>query len=148
MSKKTAGGSPQARNGGARPLVRPLSPHLQIWRFHATMLGSILHRMTGVGLVAGAIAVVAWLVALALGVDAYACFVAYAASPLGLLVWFLFSIAAFYHLAAGIRHLIWDTGAGLSIKTANALTNFSFVFTVVATAAFWAWLVMTGKVQP
>jgi len=148
MSKKTAGGSPSARNGGSGPLVRPLSPHLQIWRWHVTMLGSILNRAAGVGLVAGAFAVVGWLVALALGPECYAGFVAYAGSPIGLLVWVAFSAAAFYHLTAGVRHLIWDVGAGLSLKSANALTHWSILLAAVATVAFWAWLVMSGKVQP
>lgn len=147
MSQSNAGASSKARNGGARPLVRPLSPHLQIWRWHVTMLGSILHRASGVGLYAGAIAVVAWIVCLTLGGDAYQGYLAVAASPVGMLVWFLLSAGAFYHLASGLRHLLWDLGAGLNPKTANTLTNLSLWFGVLATLAFWGLMFASGKVQ-
>jgi succinate dehydrogenase / fumarate reductase cytochrome b subunit len=147
MSQSNAGVSPKARNSVAKPLVRPLSPHLQVWRWHVTMLGSILHRASGVALYAGAVAVVAWLAALSLGEDAYACFLAVSASPVGLLVWFGLSAAAFYHLASGLRHLVWDLGAGLNPKTANLLTHLSLWFGVLATIGLWAALFASGKVQ-
>ncbi|WP_298126146.1 succinate dehydrogenase, cytochrome b556 subunit [Brevundimonas sp.] len=125
---------------------RPLSPHLQVWRWHVTMLGSILHRVTGSALVGGVILVALWLGALAFGPEAYATFVALAGSPLGLLVWIGLSLAAFYHLAAGVRHLIWDTGAGLTPRAANLLSSLSIAFAVVATIALWVALFVTGKV--
>lgn len=143
MSNASAGSAGKARN---KPIVRPMSPHLQVWRWHVTMLGSILHRASGVALYVGAFAVVAWLAALAAGPEVYAQFVACAASPLGLLVWFGLSAAAFYHLASGLRHLLWDTGAGLSPKTASALSTLSIWFAVIATVAFWAVLFASGKV--
>ena len=126
--------------------IRPTSPHLQIWRWHVTMLGSILHRITGSGLVGGAVLVALWLGALAFGPGAYDTFAGLAGSPLGLIVWFALSLAGFYHLASGIRHLIWDTGAGLSPKGASTLTTVTLVFTVVAALAFWGWLFASGKV--
>ena len=125
---------------------RPLSPHLQVWRWHVTMLGSILHRVTGSALVGGVILVALWLGTLAFGPEAYATFVTLAGSPLGLLVWFGLSLAAFYHLAAGVRHLIWDTGAGLTPRAANLLSSLSIAFAVVATIALWVGLFVTGKV--
>ncbi|MBL0948883.1 succinate dehydrogenase, cytochrome b556 subunit [Brevundimonas sp.] len=126
--------------------IRPTSPHLQIWRWHVTMLGSILHRITGSGLAGGAVLVALWLGALAFGPEAYDTFVGLAGSPLGLLVWFALSLAGFYHLAAGIRHLIWDVGVGLSPRTSSALTTVTLVFAVVASLAFWGWLFASGKV--
>lgn len=125
---------------------RPLSPHLQVWRWHVTMLGSILHRVTGSALVGGVILVALWLGTLAFGPEAYATFVTLAGSPLGLLVWFGLSLAAFYHLAAGVRHLIWDTGTGLTPRAANRLSSLSIAFAVVATIALWVGLFVTGKV--
>jgi succinate dehydrogenase / fumarate reductase cytochrome b subunit len=147
MSEAKAGAGGANRAGVARPIVRPVSPHLQVWRWHVTMLASILHRVSGVALYVGAILVVGWLAALAAGADAYAVFVQYAGSPLGLLVWFGLSAASFYHLASGLRHLVWDTGAGLSPKTASALAAASLWFAVLATPAFWAWLFLSGKVS-
>ncbi|MBW8880886.1 MAG: succinate dehydrogenase, cytochrome b556 subunit [Asticcacaulis sp.] len=128
------------------PPTRPLSPHLQIWRWHVTMLSSILHRVTGSAAVAGIVLVAAWLVCLGLGRETYTVFVTYAGSPLGLLVWFGLSLAGFVHLTGGIRHLIWDTGAAFEPKTADALATWTLLLGVVLTLAFWGALFATGKV--
>ena len=120
---------------------RPLSPHLQIWRWHITMFSSIMHRVTGSASVAGLILIAAWLVCLALGRDVYTVFVTYAASPLGLLVWFGLSLAGFVHLTGGLRHLIWDTGASFEPKKADALAFWTMALGVVMTIAFWAYLI-------
>lgn len=126
--------------------VRPLSPHLQVWRWHVTMLASILHRVTGGALSVGAVLIGLWLLALAFGPEAYATFTGWMGSPLGLLVWFGLTVSLAYHLAAGVRHLIWDAGEGLSPKSANALSTASIVFGAVAAVVFWAALFMTGRV--
>ena len=126
--------------------VRPLSPHLQIWRFHLTMAGSILNRLAAGALSFGALFVVAWLAAAAFGSDAYARFASIMGSQLGLLVWFGLSLAGAYHLTAGVRHLIWDTGAGLTPKTATHLTIISMVAAVVIVVVFWGALFMSGRV--
>jgi len=125
---------------------RPLSPHLQVWRWHITMFASILNRITGVGTVIGFIAVAAWLVCLALGPEAYTLFMMYGKSPLGLLVWFGLSLSAFVHLMGGVRHLIWDTGAGFTPKAADQLALWTMLIGVALTVAFWAILFATGKV--
>lgn len=126
---------------------RPLSPHLQVWRFHVTMTASILHRITGSALIAGVVLVALWLGALAFGPEAYARFAGLAGSPLGLIVWIGLTLAGFYHLFSGVRHLIWDTGAGLTPRTADALAWASILGSIVATIAFWALLFGTGRVQ-
>lgn len=126
--------------------VRPLSPHLQVWRWHVTMLASILVRVSGGALAVGALFVVGWLAALAFGPDAYAAWTAWMGSPLGLLVWLGLTAALAYHFAGGVRHLIWDTGEGLTPKSANLLSTLSIAFAVVVTIAFWAGLFMTGRV--
>ncbi len=149
MSQANAGASKARKDAPAAvrpPKPRPLSPHLQVWRWHVTMLGSILHRVTGVGLYVGAFVVVAWVAALAAGPEAYTVFLTFAAHPLALIVWVGLSACAFYHLASGLRHLIWDTGLGLKPPTANVLANLSIWFAVIATAAFWAGLYLTGRI--
>ena len=125
---------------------RPLSPHLQVWRFHATMWGSILNRGAAIALSVGALFVAAWLAAAAFGHDAYDRFVAVMGSPLGLLIWFGLTLAATYHLTAGIRHLTWDMGEGLTPKSATTLTWISMIAAIVITLGFWALLFATGKV--
>ncbi len=127
--------------------VRPLSPHLQVWRFHTTMWGSILNRMAAGALSVGSLFVVAWLAALAFGPEAYDGFVDVMGSPLGLLIWFGLTCAGAYHLTAGIRHLIWDAGSGLTPKSADALTVVSFVAAAVIAIGFWVLLFVSGKVS-
>ena len=130
----------QSNAGPARPLVRPLSPHLQVWRWHVTMLGSILHRATGVALYVGAAVVTAWLACAAAGPDAYGAFAHLGSSLIGLVVWIGLTLSAAYHFAAGVRHLVWDTGAGLTKKTASTLATLSIWFGVIVTAGFWIWM--------
>ncbi|MDI1281328.1 MAG: succinate dehydrogenase / fumarate reductase cytochrome b subunit [Brevundimonas sp.] len=125
---------------------RPLSPHLQVWRWHVTMAASILHRISGSALSAGAVLVGIWLLALACGPEVYATFTGLSASPLGLLVWFGLTLALTYHLASGIRHLVWDMGEGLEPKTASLLSSLSIWIGLLAGVAFWAWLFMSGSV--
>ncbi len=126
--------------------VRPLSPHLQIWRWHVTMLASILNRMTGGALSVGAVLVFVWLMALAFGPDAYATFTGWMGSPLGLLVWFGLTVALCLHFAGGVRHLIWDDGRSLSINAADALSWASMMGGVGIAIAFWAFLFTSGRV--
>ena len=117
--------------------ARPISPHVQVWRWHITMFASIAHRVTGVGLYGGALILAAWAVSLAAGPDAYAVFKAVLGSLLGKLVLFALTVSAFYHLAAGVRHLIWDTGRGLEPKKADVACLASIVFGVAAAVLLW-----------
>ncbi|WP_292108813.1 succinate dehydrogenase, cytochrome b556 subunit [Brevundimonas sp.] len=126
--------------------VRPLSPHLQIWRFHTTMWGSILNRFAAGALSVGSLFIGGWLAAAAFGPDAYAGYAAFMGSPLGLLIWFGITCAAAYHLTAGVRHLVWDAGAGLTPKAADALTVVSFIAALVISVGFWIVLFASGKV--
>lgn len=100
---------------------RPLSPHLSVYRMHRyTLLTSMLNRITGIVLAAGVILLVYWLMAAASGPGAYA----HAQALLGLWVFkalFVVLLGVFsYHLCAGIRHLIWDTGRGLERAQSRA----------------------------
>jgi len=126
---------------------RALSPHLQVWRWHITMFASIMHRVTGFGATAGLIMVVAWLVSLGLGREAYTAFLSFAASPFGLLIWFLFSLAGCVHLTGGIRHWIWDLVIGFKPQAANQMAFWSLAAGLVLTLAFWACLFASGKVS-
>ena len=120
------------------PRARPLSPHLQVWRWHITLFASIATRVSGIAIYAGMFLVMGWAIALASGPDAYATYTGLLGSPLGLLVLFGMTVALFYHLAGGLRHLFWDSGAGFLPKTANASAWAAIVFAVVASIAVWA----------
>jgi succinate dehydrogenase / fumarate reductase cytochrome b subunit len=131
---------------GLRP--RPVSPNIQldggIWRWHITMAASILHRASGMALYVGALVAMALALSLAAGPDAYAAFAGLAGSILGRLVLIGLTLAVFYHLANGIRHLVWDAGYGFEPKTADNTAWLVIVVAIVATAAFWAMILFTG----
>ncbi|MGY6554656.1 MAG: succinate dehydrogenase, cytochrome b556 subunit [Wenzhouxiangella sp.] len=99
---------------------RPLSPHLQIYRPQLTSVLSISHRFAGVILSAGLVMIVAWLLALASGPDAYERLSAVVFSWPGLLILLVWMQALFYHLLNGIRHLLWDAGWMLDLNKAYA----------------------------
>ncbi|HLY45057.1 MAG TPA: succinate dehydrogenase, cytochrome b556 subunit [Stellaceae bacterium] len=94
---------------------RPLSPHLQVYRWQLTSVLSILHRLAGIALSGGTILLVWWLVAAAEGPQSYATVQAFLGSWIGLLMLFGWSLALFYHLCNGLRHLVWDSGHGLEL---------------------------------
>ena len=92
--------------------ARPISPHLQIYRWYFSMALSILHRATGIALTAALPLFVWWLVALASGPGAYAYAEAAMTSILGRLVMFGLTFVIMLHTALGVRHLVWDAGYG------------------------------------
>ena len=123
---------------------RPLSPHLQVYRWQITMTMSILHRATGIALVVGAFALAWWLLAVAAGGEAYASAAACLASPLGKVVLFGFSLSLVYHLLNGIRHLLWDSGWGFEIPEVYRSGYTVAVLTVVLTALIWFFALRGG----
>ena len=124
---------------------RPLSPHLQVWRWHITMWSSILHRVTGCALYGTILIAAGWAIALASGPFTYAAYLGYVGSPLGKLVLFGATVSIFFHLANGIRHLMWDAGEGLNPKTADMTAAAAIAFSIAASAAVWVIALMTGK---
>ena len=116
---------------------RPLSPHLSVYRWPITMTVSILHRATGIAMSVGLVILVTWLFDAAIGRGSYDQFVAVAGSPVGTLLLVAWSFAFFFHLANGVRHLVWDSGRGFEKKTANASAWFVILFAVVMTGLFW-----------
>lgn len=108
------------------------------------MATSILHRFTGIALYGGALIAAAWAVSLASGPEVYGAYKAVMGSFLGKVVLFGLTLSAFYHLGNGIRHLMWDTGHGLDVKTANATAVGVIAFAVAATLAVWVIAGMTG----
>jgi succinate dehydrogenase / fumarate reductase cytochrome b subunit len=117
---------------------RPLSPHLQIYRWQLTSVLSILHRAAGVALSAGAVVLVWWLVAVAAGEPAYSQVQNFLRSPIGIVLLAGWSAALFYHLCNGIRHLVWDSGHGFDLKTTYRSGWLVLAGTVLLTAAAWA----------
>lgn len=117
----------------AKRVERPLSPHLQIYRWHIPMLTSILTRITGHALVAGVLLGVWWLLAAATSDDYFAVADAVATSWFGDLVFTGSLWAMWYHYLAGLRHLYYDAGRGLDIPTAEKLGWACIIGSVVLT---------------
>ena len=122
---------------------RPLSPHLQIYRWQITMVLSILHRMTGVALGGGAVLLTWWLVAAAAAPEAFAAAKAVLGSWFGRAVLLGFTWAFFYHLCNGVRHLAWDAGWGFDLKTMTrsgwAVVGASAALTLLAWSLAYGW---------
>jgi succinate dehydrogenase / fumarate reductase cytochrome b subunit len=118
---------------------RPLSPHLQIYRWPVTMATSIIHRATGLALAAGTLLVAWWLIAVSLGAEQYDAFSALARSPAGQLVLFGFVWSLAFHVLNGIRHLAWDIGYGFDVPTANRSGVLVVTLSLFAAIALFAY---------
>ena len=123
-------------------MERPLSPFMfPTWyRFQITSLMSILHRLTGIALAVGSIVLGWWLVAVAAGGELFEATHAVIASPIGVLLLFGWSVAFFYHLCNGIRHLAWDAGYGFEIRKAYLSGYGVLAATVVLTVVAWLYV--------
>lgn len=122
---------------------RPLSPHLQIWKWGPHMFVSILHRVTGDGMAFAGLGVLLWwLGSLAGGAESYATFQWAMTTPIGYLVLVGISWAFFSHMCSGLRHLVLDTGAGYELTTNKTWALVCPIVGVLLTAVFWALLLL------
>ncbi len=117
--------------------VRPLSPHLQVYKPQMTSVLSILHRITGIGLTAALPVLVWWLVALSQGAEPYNAVMDCLKSPIGKLFLMGWAWALSYHLCAGIRHLLWDAGWGFELKQVYASAKIMLGATALLTLLLW-----------
>jgi succinate dehydrogenase / fumarate reductase cytochrome b subunit len=120
-----------------RPVHRPLSPHLQVYRPQLTSMLSILHRATGMALSVGALYLATWVIYAAASPEAYAMFQSFNTSIVGRIVLGGWLFCAFYHLANGIRHLFWDAGYGFELKDAYRSGWIVVSVSLIATAVSW-----------
>jgi len=123
---------------------RPLSPHLQIYRWQIGNSLSILHRFTGIALAAGLLVLCYWLVALASGEDSFRSAQRALASPLGIACLIGFTFAFLYHLLNGVRHLFWDLGLGFERGARHASGWLAVLGAVALTIGVWA-LIWHGR---
>jgi len=117
--------------------ARPLSPHLQIYKPQLTSALSIFHRLSGIALTFGLLVLTAWLVALASGPEAYNSFAGYTHSILGQIILFGLTLAFFFHLCCGIRHLMWDAGLFMDIKDVYKTGHIALAVTIILTLVVW-----------
>ncbi|MCD7097263.1 succinate dehydrogenase, cytochrome b556 subunit [Stenotrophomonas sp. MMGLT7] len=123
---------------------RPLSPHLQVYRWQIQMATSILHRGTGIVLSLGALVIAAGLLALMLGPDHWNCFAALAGAWYGQVFLFGWSWCFAYHLCNGIRHIVQDFGHGFSIPAFVRSGWLSVIGSLAITAAIWIYVLAGG----
>lgn len=128
----------------SKPLNRPLSPHLQVWKWTFTMALSILHRASGIALVAGTMMLVWMLVAAASGETSYESFLHFAQSLIGQIVLFGFTGTVYYHMCSGIRHLVMDLGYALTIPQAEKAGAIIFIVSIALTLATWGALKLSN----
>ena len=114
---------------------RPLSPHLQIYRWQITMVLSILHRATGVAMAFGLLLFVLWLMTAATGPEPYTRVRELLGTPMGFLVVAVLTYALFFHLCNGVRHLFWDAGMGFEKSQYHTSGWMVVVLSLVLTVA-------------
>lgn len=118
-------------------VARPLSPHLQIYRWTWTMAMSIFHRATGCALYAGTVLVAVWLLAMASGPVAYDRVSWFFGTPIGLLLLFGYTWALMHHMLGGVRHLTWDTGVGFDPGTRMMMARMTAILSPILTVLIW-----------
>ncbi len=123
-----------------KPVSRPLSPHIQIWKWSMSMALSILHRASGIALSVGLVMLVWFLTSAASGEEAYNCFKGFASSWFGQLCLFGWTGAMFFHMCSGTRHLIMDTGRMISVEAADRAGVIIFVVSIALTLGLWGCL--------
>ncbi|MBB5877318.1 MULTISPECIES: succinate dehydrogenase, cytochrome b556 subunit [Xanthomonas] len=119
---------------------RPLSPHLQVYRWQIQMVTSILHRATGIVLSLGALIIAAALLVLMLGPASWNCFRGMAGAWYGQVFLFAWSWAFAYHLCNGLRHIVQDFGHGFSIPAFVRSSWMSVIASLVIVALIWAYV--------
>ena len=115
----------------------PVSPHLQIYRWHISSLLSITHRISGVINLLALILIFFWLLSLSFGESNYELFLLIINSFFGKFILIGFTWSMSFHILSGIRHLVWDLGYGFEIKTANISGIIVIICSLVLTIIFW-----------
>jgi succinate dehydrogenase / fumarate reductase cytochrome b subunit len=117
--------------------ARPLSPHLQIYRPMLTMMMSIMHRITGLGLYFGIVLLVGWFMAAAISESCFDFVQGFFSHWFGRLVLFGFTWALIHHALGGLRHLLWDTGRGFDLNAIEWLARANLAGSIVLTLLLW-----------
>lgn len=117
---------------------RPLSPHLQVYRFTLTMANSIIQRGTGMAMYLGTLLIVLWVGAAALGDGPFSVVNAIYGSWPVQIIWFLATWALFHHMLGGIRHFVWDSTNLLDPVGRELITRIQWIASILLTLGAWA----------
>lgn len=124
-----------SENTKSRP--RPLSPHVQVYSWLITSTLSIVHRLTGVVLSLGLLAISFWLITMAYAPETHAELSGLLRTIYGQIVLVGWSFAMFYHLCNGIRHLFWDMGKGFALTTVTKSGITVIIVATILTVLTW-----------
>ena len=116
---------------------RPLSPHLQVYRWPISMALSILHRASGIALGVGTLAFTSWVTSLAISPNAFAIVQTVFGSLLGQLILAGWTFALIFHLSTGVRHLFWDAGYGFVAPQYEQSAWIAIAITICGTILVW-----------
>lgn len=119
------------------PRARPLSPHLEVYRFTLTMAMSIVQRITGVANYVGTLLLVLWLGAAALGGEAYTTLNELFGSWIGQIVLFGYTWSLFHHMLGGLRHFVWDSGRMLDPRGRETIVRLQVAGSIIITILAW-----------
>jgi len=128
--------------------ARPLSPHLSVYKLTYTMISSGLNRITGLALSLGLLLLVYWLMAVAGGAQSFARAARVLSHPLAKLVYAGLIVAFCYHLTAGIRHLVWDTGRGLERAQSHASAKLVIGVSILLSLIVGCCAYLAGALRP
>jgi succinate dehydrogenase / fumarate reductase, cytochrome b subunit len=133
-----------ARNSDGKLVRRPLSPHVQVYRWPLSMALSITHRVTGVGLGIGTLLLTCWLITAATTDTGFERFQYFLGSAFGLFLLFCWSLSLVFHFMTGLRHLWMDTGHGFDEKSYHnsgiaALAGTAGLTVLIWLAALFGW---------
>lgn len=120
-----------------KPVARPLSPHLQVYRPMLSTAMSIFHRITGIALAFGMIFLVWWFAAASISDDYFNFVNGLFSHWFGLLIMFGFTWALLHHMLGGLRHFVWDTGRGYDLTTVEWLVRANVIGSVALTIVIW-----------
>ncbi len=127
--------------------ARPVSPHWRVYRWQMGNSLSILHRLSGIFLTLGFVALCYWLMSIAGGAATYSTAMAIFTGPLGILLLCGWTFAFFFHLLNGIRHLFWDTGRGFEATHRRVSGWLVVAGSVALSLSVSAWLFFAGAVR-
>jgi succinate dehydrogenase / fumarate reductase cytochrome b subunit len=127
----------EAPSSATRAPVRPLSPHMTIYRWPITMTMSIFHRVTGCALYFGTLLLAWWFIAIASGPNAYANFQIAAGTWIGRLILFGYTWALLHHMLGGIRHLFWDMLVGFERAEREWMARATLFGSIALTILIW-----------
>jgi len=99
---------------------------------------SIVHRITGAALYFGTLLLALWLLAVSGSVSQFDFASRFFGSWFGQFILLGYTWALLHHMLGGIRHLIWDTGAGFEPKERQFLAVATLIGSLVLTAIVWA----------